>query len=194
MTKALFHPKTYPLKPPIPQIEAEIIRLLQAQDEGAIKLIFQHYRPALVGIIFKVLGDEELAEDVWQESLVKMWRFGPNFDPKKGRLFTWLLNICRNTALDKRRKKSFQVKKENIQTSLERVNIAEEEGEEMSSASLDTEKLVAQLEPKIRELIDLIYFEGYTQQEAADHLQIPLGTVKSRVRKGLQMMKKWVSS
>ena len=88
--------------------ENEIVQLLQARNQRAIELIYQHYGSNLLAIIVRILGDQKYAEDVLQDAFVKIWINALKYDPKKGRLFTWLLNICRNTAIDKLRSKAFK--------------------------------------------------------------------------------------
>ena len=178
-------------------IEEEIVRYLRQKDTQAIQLIDQHYQTALFGVIFKLVGIQEFAEDAWQESLVKFWRFGNQYDPEKGRLFTWLLNICRRTAIDKLRSRDYREHKggQNIeQTSSQTETIVTNLIEEPYVEGIGIKEMVDKLEPKYREIIDLLYFQGHTQQEAAKELSLPLGTVKTRIRKGVNLLRKWLGS
>jgi len=184
-------------KPPSGTVEEEIIRYLQAKDTQAIRLIDQHYQAALFGIIFKVVGIQEFAEDAWQERLVKIWRYGDQYDPEKGRLFTWLLNICRRTAIDKVRSRDFREQKggqQIDQTSSQTTTISTPLVEETYIEGIGVKEMVDKLDPKYREIIELLYFKGHTQQEAAKELEIPLGTVKTRIRKGINLLRKWLGS
>lgn len=157
-------------------------------------LIFKHYKTALFGVIQKIVGDEELAADVFQESLVKIWRFGPKYDPEKGRLFTWLLNICRNTAIDKTRLKSFQ-RTAKIQDPDSTVSMGKDSpAYEINTDAIGLRELIATMDPKYQELLELMYFQGYTQQEISDHLTLPLGTVKTRIRTAIELLRKWLKT
>ncbi|GAB4402596.1 MAG: sigma-70 family RNA polymerase sigma factor [Bacteroidia bacterium] len=179
---------------PPPDIEQTIVAYLQQQDKRAIELIFRYYKTALYGVILKILEDEQWAEDALQESLVKIWRNGGSYDRTKGRLFTWLLNICRNTAIDKRRSKPFQVARQ-IQSQPEGVGMPDDkQSHETPTDSIGVREMVQTLAPEQRVLLDLVYFQGYTHQEASDHLDIPLGTVKTRIRTAVQALRKWVNS
>lgn len=184
-------------KPPNETVEERIIQFLHDRDTQAIQLIDQHYQMALFGVIFKIVGVHELAEDAWQESLVKMWRFGDQYDPQKGRLFTWLLNVCRRTAIDKVRSRDFREHQNNQaieETSTKSNPIGSGMVEEPYVEGIGIREMVDKLDPKYKELINLLYFQGHTQQEAAKELAIPLGTVKTRIRQGVNLLRKWLNS
>ena len=135
-----------------------------------------------------------MAADVFQESLVKIWRFSKNYDPAKGRLFTWLLNICRNTAIDKTRLKSFQQSAQ-IQDIDSAVSMAADHpADEINTDLIGLREVIVKMEPKYRELLELMYFQGYTQQEISDRLELPLGTVKTRIRTAIELLRKWLKT
>ncbi|MCI4666663.1 MAG: sigma-70 family RNA polymerase sigma factor [Bacteroidia bacterium] len=183
--------------PPQDTIEEKIVQFLRERNPQAIRLIDQHYQLALFGVIFKIVGIQEMAEDVWQESLIKFWRFGNQYDPEKGRLFTWLLNICRRTSIDKIRSRDFREQKSGRQleeTNTKESTISKSLIEEPYVEGIGIKEMVDKLEPKYKDLIDLLYFRGHTQQEAAKELQIPLGTVKTRIRQGINLLRQWLRS
>ncbi len=175
-------------------IEADIVRLLASQEKEAIRLIFRHYRRALFGVIISVVKDEALAEDTLQDALVKIWRNGPTYDPSKGRLYTWMLNICRNAAIDKTRSRHFQAglvtQKEDFFVSGSNLPHLDTE---TPVDTLDLRNWVTRLSPEHQEVVNLIYFGGRTHQEASEELNLPLGTVKSRLRKALGILRTWMS-
>lgn len=175
-----------------PHIDQQIIQLLHSSDEQALVLIFRYYRKALFGILLKILGDEKLAEDVFQESLVKVWNKRDSFDPSKGRFFTWILNIFRNTALDMLRSKAYKMR-EKTQNQENFVYLkAEGLDYEIYIDHIGLNKIVGRLEPKYRELINLVYFGGRTHSEAAEELDLSLGTVKTRLRKAIMILRTWI--
>lgn len=164
--------------------------LLQQGDKGAIKLIYENYSEALYGVIFQMLKNEEEAEDVFQEALLKFWRFGKSYDSQKGRLFTWLINICRNTTIDRLRSKRFKEQRL-IQDTEDLVSIGERFGEEgFDPNKIGIKEWVDKLEPRFLQVILIVYFEGYSHAEAAKKLDMPLGTLKSRVRQALIELRK----
>lgn len=170
--------------------ESHIIELLQKQEKEAISILYDQYAATLHGIVLRIVHSKEIAEDVVQEAFVKAWRNGATYDRKKGTLFTWLLNITRNTAIDKTRTAAFQhrCKSQSVDSTLY----------DMPKLTIDPkpehiglDKIVKDLEEKHRIIIDLIYFQGYTHAEVTEYLDIPLGTVKTRLRIALRELRKY---
>ncbi len=167
-------------------MEEKIMSLLHEQRHEAVGLLYDNYSAALFGVILRVVRSRELAEQVLQDTFVKAWRFGQQYDRSKGRLFTWLLNIARNTAIDATRTGhyKFYAKTDDIQA------LAHREGSEaLNPEHIGLRQLVGQLDEKYRVLIEKIYFEGYTQQEVEEELGIPIGTVKTRLRYAIQELR-----
>jgi len=169
--------------------EEQIIDLLRARDQKAAAMLYDHYAASLYGIILKIVRQEDLAQDVLQEAFIKAWKNGSSYNQAKGSLFTWLLNIARNTAIDKTRSEEFQNRSE-IQELDQAVYNNVRFSVEQNPEQIGLKRQVEKLEQKYRQVIDLIYFHGYTQKEVTEHLNIPLGTVKSRLRIGLRELKK----
>ena len=168
-------------------IEQEIVYLLQKEDKKAISLLYENYADALFGVIYKVISDQNLAQDVLQESFVKVWKNAKSYDSKKAKLFTWLYRITYNTAIDKVRSESKKVKKE---VEIENSNVYRLTSEGLNQDVMDIKKHLGTLDEKYQIVINALFFEGMTQQEASDELEIPLGTVKSRLKIGLRELKK----
>ncbi|PCE63466.1 RNA polymerase sigma factor [Sediminicola luteus] len=168
-------------------LEKHIVELLQERDEKAISLLYEHYSDTLYGVALKVVKDEELAQDVLQESFVKIWNKSDSYDASKAKLFTWLFRITRNTAIDKLRSLGNKQEKE-IQIDVSDVyNLGVES---ISPDALDLKKHLGTLDPKYQIVLEALFFQGMTQQEASEALDIPLGTIKSRLKIGLREMKK----
>jgi RNA polymerase sigma-70 factor (ECF subfamily) len=169
--------------------EKNIIQGLQQQNKESISQLYDQYGPTLYGIILKIVQHEEIAKDVLQEVFVKIWKNGARYDTKKGSIFTWMLNIARNTAIDKTRSASFRQKgkiQDLDQTVYNNTSLTTEQNTDV----IGLKSFVNGLDEKYREIIDLVYFRGYTQKEVEKHLNIPLGTVKSRVRIALRELKR----
>jgi RNA polymerase sigma-70 factor (ECF subfamily) len=169
--------------------EQELVALLQQRDNRAFSYLYDNYAGALNGVILPIVKDEETANDVLQEIFVNVWKKIEFYDPLKGRLFTWLLNIARNAAIDKVRSKGFK----NTQAT-----ISLPEGAELTAAGsvlqpdadlIGLKKILGKLKDDYRQLIDLSYFQGFTHDEIAKALNIPLGTVKTRIRTALIQLK-----
>lgn len=169
--------------------ETELIALLKSKDEKAFNYLYDNYSGALYGVIMKVLDKEELANDVLQEVFVKIWRSIEQYDSSKGRLYTWMLNVSRNAAIDTLRSKSFQ--QEQKTTDIDNTVYLNDNRRSAvnNTDTLGLKKSVMNLKPEFRILIDLAYFQGFTQEEISKTLNIPLGTVKTRMRNAILELK-----
>ena len=171
----------------ISAIEKEIVTLLQASDKKAMTLLYDNYADALFGVIKKVISDDNVAQDVLQESFVKIWRYSKKYDSSKAKLFTWLYRIAYNSAIDKVRSLKKKTEKEvQIETSAVYTITSGTLNEDV----LDIKKHLSSLDEKYQIVINALFFEGMTQQEASEELDIPLGTIKSRLKIGLRELKK----
>ena len=166
-----------------------LIRLLQKKDKKAISLLYDNYASSLYGIILKIVRSEELAEDVLQDAFIKIWKNGPSYNEKRGSLFTWMLNIARNTAIDKTRSAHFRASN-NINEIDQKITNNINWSHQPKPEHIGLNQVITKLDNKYVEIIELIYFKGYTQQEVHEHLDIPLGTVKSRLRIALRELRK----
>ncbi|WP_047244655.1 RNA polymerase sigma factor [Maribacter thermophilus] len=168
-------------------LEKHIVELLQERNDKAISLLYDHYGDTLLGVANKVLRNEELAQDVLQESFVKIWKKADSYDPTKAKLFTWLFRITRNTAIDKLRSINTKTDKE-IQIDVSDVyNLGVDS---IRPEFMDVEEHLDKIEEKYQIVLDALFFQGMTQQEASDELNIPLGTIKSRLKIGLRELRK----
>ncbi len=168
--------------------DSELIDLLHGNPRDAIAQVLLKYGDALYGCVLRITQSKEAAEDIMQVASVKVWKNAKSFDASKGRLFTWLLNIFRNTAIDKIRSGKFKRNQtsESIETTVYN-NVSH--SEEMVIEDVGLRRTLNKLEPKYREVIDLLYLQGYTQREATEELGIPLGTIKSRVKIGIRELR-----
>ncbi|WP_434037688.1 RNA polymerase sigma factor [Formosa sp. 4Alg 33] len=171
----------------IAPIEQEIVELLKHGDKKAIALLYQHYADSLLGVISKVIADEDLAQDVLQESFIKVWKKAKSYDSSKAKLFTWLYRISYNTAIDKVRSVS---NKESKEVQIEGSNVYTISAKGLNQDVMDIKKHLQSIDPKYQIVLNALFFEGMTQQEASDELEIPLGTIKSRLKIGLRELKK----
>lgn len=168
-------------------LEKHIIQLLHERDEKAISLLYEHYGDTLFGVANKVVRNGELAQDILQESFIKIWKNSESYDPSKAKLFTWLFRITRNTAIDKLRSAQNRSDKE-IQIDVSDVYTIGVQG--VRPDEMDMAENLGKIEPKYREVLEALFFVGLTQQEASEQLDIPLGTIKSRLKIGLRELRK----
>ncbi len=168
-------------------IEDEIVGLLNQGDKRAMSLLYEYYGDALFGVISKVLSDPDLAQDALQETFIKVWKKAKTYDSKKAKLFTWLYRIAYNTAIDKVRSYNNKVGKE-IQ--IDASDVYTLTGDSLNQDVLDIQKHLSSIDEKYQIVLNALFFEGMTQQEASNELDIPLGTIKSRLKIGLRELKK----
>ncbi len=169
------------MEPKIKYSEQELVVLLAEQNNDAFNYLYDHYSGALFTIINQIVPDKDLASDVLQEVFVNIWRKINTYDASKGRLFTWMLNIARNAAIDKIRSKGYRDNQRN-QPILETENSAVAMSSNPTVSDVGLKKVLTTLNEESRKLIDLSYFQGFTHEEIAKLLGIPLGTVKTRIR------------
>ncbi|NJL12196.1 MAG: sigma-70 family RNA polymerase sigma factor [Microscillaceae bacterium] len=168
--------------------EIELVAGLKQKNRRSFESLYQNYSPALYGLCLKVLKAEEWAQEALQDSFVKIWRKIDTYDESKGRLFTWILNIARNTAIDKLRSRAYQDHQQG--QALENTRMAATENSYLVVEHIGLDSLVARLAPEHRQVIEAIYFGGLSHVEAAQKLDLPLGTLKSRVKIALRELRK----
>mgnify|MGYP000050040643 CR=1 FL=1 len=159
-----------------------LIENLKKKDTTTFEYLFKSYHESILGVAFNILKNKELAEEVAQDVFLKVWNNIDSYSAKKGRLFTWMLNITRNAAIDKIRSKDFNKSKLNlgIDNFTYKIHSSEEDETQIDSERL--KNIVGRLKEKCIKIIDYIYFRGYTQKEVSDELNIPIGTIKTRNR------------
>jgi RNA polymerase sigma-70 factor (ECF subfamily) len=165
--------------------ENELIAALRQKDNQAFGYLYDHYSGALHGVIRQIVDDTELANDVLQDTYVNIWKRIETYDESKGRLFTWMLNIARNAAIDKTRSKGFQQSQRQIPLDGEIIQPSIRAGID----DYGLKKIILKLKDEQRLLIDLSFFQGYTHEQIATALHIPLGTVKTRIRSALTQLR-----
>lgn len=165
--------------------EQELTDLLKQRSNEAFNYLYDNYSGALYGIINQIVPDKETSNDILQEVFVNIWRKIDTYDALKGRLFTWMLNIARNAAIDNIRSRSYQ---ENLKNQPFPDNVHSSLNMHVVKPAIDDiglKKIIGTLKDEYRTLIDLSFFQGFTHEEIAKALDIPLGTVKTRIRTAL---------
>ncbi len=170
--------------------ESDLVQLLKQRDNRAFKYLYEHYSAALYGIILPIVNETEAANDILQEVFVNIWRKIESYDPVKGRLFTWMLNIARNASIDMLRSRSFQNTRKN-QPLYDTVNW-NTNAHVQNIDNIGLRKILDRLRDEQRTLVELAYFKGYTHEEIAAMEGIPLGTVKTRIRTALIQLRNFL--
>ena len=162
--------------------QEELLEQIYKKDGRAFTLLYDMYSKSLYGIIFNILEDKEESEDVLQEVFVKIWKNIDSYATSKGRFFTWILNIARNSSIDRLRSKSHNNSLKNLSAD-NFVHILDHNTNVINRIdAIGIREFIQKLKPKCIRLIDLLFFKGYTQQEASEELEIPIGTVKTQNR------------
>ncbi len=168
---------------------AHIISLIKQGDQDAFSVLYDKFSAAMYGVILKIVQhDMATAEDSLQDSFVKIWKNIQYYDEQKGSLFTWMLTIARNTALDK----LSSLKSKQIQSLDSTVSIPSDQYR-TNTDTIGLTEILGKLSPEFRSFIDLAYFKGMTQSEIAVYLNIPLGTVKTKTRAAMVELRKMMS-
>ncbi len=179
------------LEPQTEIVINDLIAQAQSGSKNAFAEIYNRYAAAVSGIIFRFTQSRESSEDLLQDSFVRIWKNIGSYDPAKGSFFTWIVRIARNTVIDHMRSKEF--KSQQIQKHF-LFEIYEEKALTDNEDRIQLNSLVAKLEPQCRQIIDLVYIWGFSQDEVSRMLNIPLGTVKSRSRNAVRQLRKMIQS
>ncbi|MFD2247964.1 RNA polymerase sigma factor [Pontibacter ruber] len=175
-----------PTQPAQKITEEALVARLRSRDSSVVSVLYDMYSPALYGVVLQIVKVEEIAEDVLQDAFVKIWGSFDRYDESKGRLFTWMINICRNLAIDKIRSKEYRMR-----GSMDGLEYNGQVGfatEAFNPEHIDIREVLEKLNPDQKQIIDLMYFEGLTQSEIAENYNIPLGTVKTRARSAVKFL------
>ena len=166
----------------------ELVTLLKSRDEKGFNYLYDNYSGALYGIIIKILTYKEETNEVLQDVFVKVWNSIQSFDENKGSLYTWMLNIARNSAIDRLKSKSFRNDLKN-QSIPDFVNDSTTLSTEQKHEFNEVQSFVDKLRDDYKVIINKAYFGGYTHEEISEDLGIPLGTVKTRCRAAIKELR-----
>ncbi|WP_316757646.1 RNA polymerase sigma factor [Pedobacter aquatilis] len=155
----------------------------------AFNNLYRNYSANLFGVILKIVNQHETAEDLLQDVFLKIRRSIAFYDSDRGRFFTWMLNIARNTAIDHLRLRSSRNERSHV--------IYEEVVAELdhhihffNTDTIGLKKLVANLNARQQQILELCYFKGYTHTEISEALDMPLGSVKTAIRMAILELRK----
>lgn len=173
---------------PPPDLSALFARV-QRGDQDAFAELYDAIAPLVFGAVKRILRDPAMSEEVTQEVFVELWTSAVRFDPTRGVVSTWAVTIARRRAID--RVRSEQSQRNRIQQLGHRRPDLQDDAGETVVASLDAERVtraLAELPTDQRQIIQLAFIDGFSHSDIADQLGLPLGTVKGRVRGGLQRL------
>jgi RNA polymerase sigma-70 factor (ECF subfamily) len=173
--------------------EVNLILKVSRRDEKAFETLYDLYGKLLYSLILSIVKRQSDAEDVLQETFFQVWEKARTFDAAKGNTYSWLVALARNRAIDRIRSKSFRNQKQtDSEVDTEPIKALAESGPldalMMQERAALVKNALQQIPREQREVIEIAYFDGYSQSEIAEHLNIPLGTVKTRMRQGMKKL------
>lgn len=170
--------------------ESELLTGLREYNNSAYRYLYINYRGSLYNIILQLIPDTETASDVLQEVFITIWKQIDKYDETKGRLFTWLVRLTRNAAINKLRSKVYksQAKNDNLENYVLAIEKKNQGSDNINHIGLRQQ--VHKLREDYKNVIELSYYNGFTQEEISKTLNIPLGTVKTRLRNALLELRK----
>lgn len=171
-------------------IEENLVASLKHRENDAFKHLYMHYRGALYNLILQYIKDPEIANDVLQDVIITIWKQIDKYDASKGKLFTWMVKLTRNAAINKLRSKVFKSEAKNERLEIYVDTIDEKNPGTNTINQIGLRQQVNNLRKEYTDVIELSYFNGFTHEEIAKVLNIPLGTVKTRLRNALVELRK----
>lgn len=165
------------------QDDVAVIRRIKNKEKDALYLLYDKYSAALFGIILRICRNRALAEDLLQETFIKIWENIEGYDSSKGRFYTWAYRIAKNTTLNTLRKSDMLIQTEDLGVVKDKST---------TTTEVDLNRLngaIKKLEPHHQEALSLVYFRGYTHREANEEMGVPLGTFKSYIRQAVQLLR-----
>jgi RNA polymerase sigma-70 factor (ECF subfamily) len=172
--------------------DEELMDLAARNDADAFEVVLERHADAVFSLAYRMCGTRPLAEDVAQESFLALWRNGGRYDRSRGSVRTWALGVTHNRAVDMLRRVGVHARRRASDENIEEHLQAPESTDGQAIANVASEEIRGVLDELPREqrrVIELAYFGGFTQSEIASMLNTPLGTVKGRMRLGLEKLK-----
>lgn len=159
-----------------------LVNQFKEKKVKAFETLYEMYNESVQGVVFNIVKDKTIAEEITQDVFIKAWNKADSYSEKKGRFFTWIINIARNAAIDKTRSKNFKNSSKNLNADFFVDIIESYDSLDSRTNAIGIKNFVSKLKDTCIKVIELLYFKGFTQKEVSESLQIPLGTVKTRNR------------
>ncbi|MEM7548445.1 MAG: sigma-70 family RNA polymerase sigma factor [Bacteroidota bacterium] len=168
--------------------EEQLVSALQSKDRTALEYLYDNYSAALYGRVINIVKTKEFADEVLQDGFLQVWNKIDIYDNERSRLFTWMFNIFRNLAIDKVRSKEFRNEKKT--DDIESIVYDVENNDEQDTDGIGVKELLYTLNEEQQFIVKQVYFKGYSHSEVSKEYDIPLGTVKTRLRQSLILLRK----
>lgn len=171
--------------------DQELITLVKQRDALAFEVLYDRYARSVMGLVYKIIQNDEIAAEIVQETFIRIWDRCDKFDSSKGKFAGWMFGIARNLSIDKYRRLKIRPEAAQNQAEVLQMELAPSGSsavDEKVNKQLWREKVrtvLNELNDDQREIIELAYFQGFTHREIAHNTGIALGTVNSRARRAL---------
>jgi RNA polymerase sigma factor (sigma-70 family) len=170
--------------------DAELYDQVQAKDKKALSSLYDRYEKLLYSFSYRIVKDGGLAEEVMQEVFIKLWKGKAQYSEEKGKFSSWLLTMTRHTAIDLLRKQSKEPNFElDERDALHSDEASVEDQVEWKERGQILRTAVSKLKGDQKKIIEMFYFKGMTHKRISEEFDLPLGTVKGRIRLALKHLK-----
>ncbi|NNE25348.1 MAG: sigma-70 family RNA polymerase sigma factor [Saprospiraceae bacterium] len=166
--------------------DSKMLSLIERRNEEGLMALYDRYSNPLFGIIIRIIGDQQTSEEILQQTFLKAWDKIETYKSQYGSLFTWLCTIAKHNAIDKKRLKSFERSKEVDSFDLKLHEVSQTQDH---SARIDVSALLDMLDDKHKVILNRMYMMGMSQSDISKELEIPLGTVKTRARNAVNVLR-----
>lgn len=175
--------------------DRELMQRVLRREQSALSDLYQQYGSAIYSMALRVLRDSREAEEITQDVFLRVWNAPEKWDETKGRLISWLLTVTRYAAIDRLRAENRRALDVELQEETELAGETSEFNTPEWQNGQIVRRLLTQLPPEQSQVIEMAFFGGLTHRELADRLNLPIGTVKTRVRLGLQKLRQlWLEA
>jgi RNA polymerase sigma factor (sigma-70 family) len=174
------------------ELDIELYARLQTKDKRALELLYERYEKLLFSFAYRMTGRRDLSEEIVQDVFLKLWTKPGMYDNTKGKFSSWILTVTRYAAIDCLRKKDENHSELEDRDALKSSDPSVEEVTEWKEKRKEIREAINQLADEQQQIVELFYFKGFSQQKIADTIQIPLGTVKGRIRLALKHLHKTI--
>ncbi|MGD8426054.1 MAG: sigma-70 family RNA polymerase sigma factor [Balneolaceae bacterium] len=170
--------------------ELSLMRRIKQRDADALEELYDIYKKLLFSLVIAIVKKREETEDVLQEIFVKIWNKADSFDEDRGNVYSWIVTLARNKAIDRIRSKGYKTQKQSVSIHEPLFSLKTDTYDPMKTTIFSdraelVKKALDEIPEKQSEVIKIAYYRGMTQSEISDYLNIPLGTVKTRTRQGM---------
>lgn len=169
--------------------DARIVALLREQPSSGLAQLYDRYGRLVFSVVLRIVHDHGVAEEVTQDVFVRCWRTIDRYDPQRGSLATWLMSIAHHRAIDELRSRRSKQRHREISDEELQPAAFHDPGIDDAIMRDEVQKGLRTLPDAQRAVIELIFWQGLTRREVADRLQLPLGTVHTRLRLGMNKLR-----